>query len=124
MTDLAALDFVEADVAVGPLTTYKLGGPASFYAEVSDRPQLDQVLEAWRESGVPLLVLGRGSNLVVADDGIDALVLRLAGQFGDIVHEPTSVVAGSVRDSAFKAAWTSSWIAFACRGFWPVQTTK
>jgi UDP-N-acetylmuramate dehydrogenase len=85
----------ERNVPIGPLTTYKLGGPASYYAEVSSFEVLDAVLDAWRTSGVPLLVLGRGSNLVVADDGIDALVLRLAGQFNDIAHEPAAVVAGA-----------------------------
>lgn len=95
MTDLAALEFVDVDVAVGPLTTYKLGGPASFYAEVIDRPQLELVLEAWRGSGIPLLVLGRGSNLVVADEGIDALVLRLAGEFANVEMEPDAVRAGA-----------------------------
>jgi UDP-N-acetylmuramate dehydrogenase len=88
-------DLVESDVAVGPLTTYKLGGPATFYAEVGDRGELDRVLAAWRGSGLPLLVLGRGSNLVVHEDGIDAFVLRLAGDFGETVLDPDSVRAGA-----------------------------
>lgn len=95
MAHLAELALVERNVAVGPLTTYKLGGPASYYAEVADFEDLVIVLDAWRGSGVPLLVLGRGSNLVVADDGIDALVLRLAGQFNEVTHEQTAVLAGA-----------------------------
>jgi UDP-N-acetylmuramate dehydrogenase len=95
MAHLDDLSTVQRNVPIGPLTTYKLGGPASYYAEVSSFEVLDAVLDAWRTSGVPLLVLGRGSNLVVADDGIDALVLRLAGQFNDIAHEPAAVVAGA-----------------------------
>lgn len=95
MTGLGSIDFVETDIPVGPLTTYKLGGPASFYAEVADRHQLDGVLEAWRGSGLPLLVLGRGSNLVVADEGIDALVLRLAGEFAKVEMQPEAVRAGA-----------------------------
>lgn len=95
MTGLQSLSFVEADVPVGPLTTYKLGGPASFYAEVTDRRQLDQALDAWQGSGIPLLVLGRGSNLVVADRGIDALVLRLGGEFSRVDMEPEAVRAGA-----------------------------
>lgn len=95
MSGLADLDVVRRDVPVGPLTTYKLGGPASFYAEVAGRDVLDRVLGAWRQSELPLLVLGRGSNLVVADDGIDALVLRLAGSFNEVVQERDAVWAGS-----------------------------
>lgn len=96
--DVAHLDdlpTVERGVPIGRLTTYKLGGPASYYAEVSGFEELDAVLDAWRSSGVPLLVLGRGSNLVVADDGIDALVLRLAGEFNEVVHELDAVAAGA-----------------------------
>lgn len=96
MTSLAELgDLVRRDVPVGPLTTYKLGGPASFYADVKTREDLDTVLGAWRRSSIPLLVLGRGSNLVVADEGIDALVLRLSGEFGEVRHEPDAVWAGA-----------------------------
>lgn len=95
MAHLDDLALVQRNVAVGQLTTYKLGGPASHYAEVSDSEGLAAVLDAWRGSGVPLLVLGRGSNLVVADDGIDALVLRLAGQFNEVVQEASAVLAGA-----------------------------
>ncbi|MEX2422894.1 MAG: UDP-N-acetylmuramate dehydrogenase [Acidimicrobiia bacterium] len=95
MAHLDDLALVQRDVAIGPLTTYKLGGPVSYYAEVSNIDDVVAVLDAWRGCGVPLLVLGRGSNLVVADEGLDALVLRLAGQFNDVVHEPAAVLAGA-----------------------------
>jgi len=91
----AVSDLVESDVPVGPLTTYKLGGPAAFYAEAGDRDALDRVLEAWRGTGLPMLVLGRGSNLVVHEDGIEALVLRLTGAFGEVTLDPDSVRAGA-----------------------------
>jgi UDP-N-acetylmuramate dehydrogenase len=86
---------VRADVAIGPLTTYKLGGPARYYAEVASRDELDTVLAAWRATGLRILVLGRGSNLVVHEDGIDALVIRLAGEFGEVVMEDETILAGA-----------------------------
>lgn len=92
---LADLPEVRTAVPLGPLTTYKLGGPAAFYAEVDDRAGLDRVLAAWRGTGLPLLVLGRGSNLVVADSGLDALVVRLGGGFGTVEMEPDVVRAGA-----------------------------
>ena len=95
MGHLDDLAVVERNVAVGPLTTYKLGGPASYFAEVSDFDELEAVLDAWRASGVPLLMLGRGSTLVVADAGIDALVLRLAGTFNEVAQEPGAVLGGA-----------------------------
>lgn len=95
MSGLIDLPEVRRDVPIGPLTTYKLGGPATFYVEVTDRAALQRVLGAWRGSGLPLLVLGRGSNLVVADQGLEALVVRLSGQFGEVHMEPDAVRAGA-----------------------------
>lgn len=86
---------VTPDLPVGRLTTYKLGGPARFFAEVTGRSELERVLAAWRETDLPLLVLGRGSNLVVHDRGLDALVMRLAGAFTQVVMEPDAVRAGA-----------------------------
>lgn len=91
--DVAGL--VRTDVAIGPLTTYKLGGPARFYAEVASRDELELVLAAWRPTGLRMLVLGRGSNLVVHEDGIDALVVRLGGEFGEVVLEDKTILAGA-----------------------------
>lgn len=87
---------VERDKPLAPLTTYKFGGPARFYAEVSDEATLRAVLDARRqESGedLPLLILGRGSNLVVADGGFDGLVIRLGGEFVAVtINEADGVV--------------------------------
>jgi UDP-N-acetylmuramate dehydrogenase len=81
-------------VPVGRHTTYKLGGPARYFAEVADRPSLEAVIEAWRGSGVPVLVLGWGSNLVVADAGFDGLVVRPTGEFTRIDLHPLHIEAG------------------------------
>ena len=66
------------DAPLAPLTTLRLGGPArrlvTAYAEQS---VVDVVREADRD-GVPLLVLGAGSNVVLPDDGFDGTVLRIA----------------------------------------------
>lgn len=89
---LVADGVVETGVRLGALTTYKLGGPARWFAEVEDAGTLERVLAA--AEGVPLLVLGRGSNLVVADDGFDGLVVRLAGEYNRIEHLPEVTRAG------------------------------
>lgn len=81
---------------LGSLTTYRFGGPASYLAEPSSRSELDAVLAA-RESE-QVLVLGRGSNLVISDAGFDGLVIRLTGDFERVIVEGDLVVAGA-------AAW-------------------
>lgn len=82
---------VRADVALGPMTTYKLGGSADWFAEVEDEQHLVDVLAAAGDD-VDVLVLGRGSNLLVADAGYRGLVVRLSGAFLEIAVEPDGVV--------------------------------
>ncbi|HEY2993358.1 MAG TPA: UDP-N-acetylmuramate dehydrogenase [Methylomirabilota bacterium] len=65
-------------VPLGPLTTLGVGGAARWFVEAVDEAAV-RAAHAWaRERRVPLRVLGGGSNLVVADAGVDALVVRIA----------------------------------------------
>ncbi len=81
---LAALDTLAADRGIqltadaplGPLTTLRVGGPADRLAVVHGVGALVAALELARDAGVPAGVLGKGSDLVVADDGIRGLVIR------------------------------------------------
>jgi UDP-N-acetylmuramate dehydrogenase len=74
---------------LGPLTTYGVGGPTSLFVEAQDDDDLGTVRTALRGSGVPVLVVGRGSNLLVADSGFDGVAVRLGGGFGSL-HLPAS----------------------------------
>src|SRR5690606_11849576 len=58
-------------------TTLRVGGAARFYAEPETRQQLLQLWERAQQLGVPLYPLGRGSNLLVLDEGVDGVVVRL-----------------------------------------------
>ena len=85
---------VQRDVAIGPLTTYRVGGPAALYAEVTTEEEIERVSSAVRRSGVPVLVVGRGSNMLVADTGHPGLALSLGGAFAEIEVAGTLVRAG------------------------------
>ena len=67
----------EADHPLGSLTTYRVGGPAALWFEADSEEDLVAVRRAVGGTSVPLLVLGKGSNLLVADAGFDGLVVRL-----------------------------------------------
>lgn len=67
---------VEHDVPLGPLTTLRVGGPADRLVVADDGATLIAALELARDAGVPAGVLGKGSDLVVADAGIRGLVIR------------------------------------------------
>jgi len=85
---------MQRDVDLAPLTSYKLGGVAAWFADVEDEDTLRAVL---RSAGdVELLVLGRGSNLVVSDHGFPGLVIRLVGAFLQAaLNEDGSLAAGA-----------------------------
>jgi UDP-N-acetylmuramate dehydrogenase len=69
---------VRERVPLGPLTTLGVGGDARFYARIETEAAVDEA-SAWaRARGVPLLVLGGGSNLLVADEGFAGLVAHVA----------------------------------------------
>lgn len=63
---------------MAPLTTLGIGGPARWFVEAASEGEVAEACECARERGVPLLVLGGGSNVLVADSGFNGLVLRVA----------------------------------------------
>ena len=87
---------VERQVPLGPMTTYKSGGSARFYAEVADLESLREVIASGLTTAGPVLVLGRGSNLVVADQGFDGLVIRLGKGFGKMSFDGPTARAGGI----------------------------
>ena len=82
-TEMSAIPGVQRSVSLAPLTSYKLGGRAEWFVEVEDDDHLDDVLHSL-VPGVEMLVLGKGSNLLVADSGFPGLVIRLGGVFLDV----------------------------------------
>jgi UDP-N-acetylmuramate dehydrogenase len=68
----------QRDVALGPLTTYRVGGPAAVFVEARTKGDLETVRAALAVAPVPVLVVGKGSNLLVADAGFPGLAVHLA----------------------------------------------
>jgi len=66
-------------------TWFKLGGPARYFVEPRNEEELLDVTKRCHENEVDILVLGRGSNLLVSDEGIDGVVIHLNDEhFGNI----------------------------------------
>src|ERR1700694_1834837 len=59
-------------------TTMRVGGPARVYAEPATTEDLRQLLVEANRRSLPVLLLGRGSNLTIPDEGVDGLVISLA----------------------------------------------
>ncbi len=86
---------IRRNVPFASLTTYRLGGPIGVLAEVHNDDELLEVAQVTRDLRPRLLVIGRGSNLLVADRGFDGLALVLTGDFESVSVSEGIVLAGS-----------------------------
>lgn len=95
------------------LCTLGVGGPAEVLVRAGEEGELRELLERAADAGVPVTVLGRGSNVLIADRGIPGIVLRLCGSFFRIRIEEEA--ADSARISAGAAAPLPGLCLFAAR---------
>ena len=79
---------------LAPRTTWRIGGPARFFAEVDDVAALAALLGWARAERLPAVPLGKGSNVLVPDEGLDAVVFVLAGELANVSIEAPLVRAG------------------------------
>lgn len=84
----------EPGLELGPLTTYRVGGRAAVGMVADDVESLRCAGAALRASGLPVLVVGKGSNLLVADVGFPGLAVVLGPGLGTVSFRDTTVVAG------------------------------
>jgi UDP-N-acetylmuramate dehydrogenase len=75
---------LERHVPIGPLTTYRVGGEAAWFVRARSEDDLREAAAFVASEGVPVLVVGNGSNLLVADRGFPGLVVALGEGFGGI----------------------------------------
>jgi UDP-N-acetylmuramate dehydrogenase len=85
----------QRDRPIGPLTTYRVGGRAALVLEIEDEDDLRLARQAVSASEVPVLVVGKGSNLLVADAGFPGLVVTLGEAFSTIEMQANRVRAGA-----------------------------
>src|SRR3989449_10473281 len=74
-------------------TSFGIGGPAEFFAEMANPQSIELALEGCRLRGIPYFLLGAGTNLLIADAGIEGLVIRVVSR--DYEVEGTRVRAGA-----------------------------
>jgi UDP-N-acetylmuramate dehydrogenase len=105
-------------VPLAPLTTIGVGGPARWFVEAPDDGTVLTALEWARARDLRVLVLGGGSNLVVGDDGVDALVVRIASRGVDVRETRDGVeltaAAGEPWDALVGSATARGWAGVEC----------
>jgi UDP-N-acetylmuramate dehydrogenase len=90
---LRALPGVRKDEPLASKTSFGIGGPADFFVETGRPEAIEAALEGCRQRGIPYMLLGAGTNLLMADAGIEGLVLRVVNRDHHI--EGTRVRAGA-----------------------------
>lgn len=84
----------QREVPLAPLTTYRVGGAARIFVRIASEADLEQVATAHRATGLPVLVIGRGSNLLVADSGFNGIAVTFGEAATEIGIAGLDVVAG------------------------------
>ena len=90
---LDTLPGVARDHPLARHTSFNIGGPAAWFCELGRVEQLERIVEQAARRGVPYLLLGAGTNLLIADAGFDGLVLRVINREHQV--EGTRVRAGA-----------------------------
>lgn len=89
-------EILKRNEPLAPYTRLRLGGPAEYLAEPRNRDELSKLIRICTASGIPLRLLGNGCNVLVREEGVPGVVVRLsAPEFGSIVIDDNRVRAGA-----------------------------
>ena len=86
---------IHQDFPMSECTSFKIGGPADLLIKPKDQEALGKLISLCKREGVPFLMIGAGSNLLVSDSGIDGVVCRLGSGFDTICIEGDTITAGA-----------------------------
>src|ERR1700674_4227015 len=77
---LASLPGVSEEEPLASRTSFGIGGPADFFVELGRPKAIEELIQGCAERGIPYLLLGAGTNLLIADGGVDGLVVRVVNR--------------------------------------------
>jgi len=77
---LASLPGVSEGEPLASRTSFGIGGPADFFVELGRPQAIEELLEGCADRGIPYLLLGAGTNLLIADAGVEGLVVRVVNR--------------------------------------------
>jgi UDP-N-acetylmuramate dehydrogenase len=87
---------VKLDVPLAPLVWFRLGGAAAYFASPRQLDELVALLNRCRQEGIAFKILGGGSNVLIRDEGVNALVIHLESPFfSDLTVRENIVEAGA-----------------------------
>ena len=83
------------NVPLSELVSFRVGGPASFVLQPKEEASLCRALDLCRDEGIPVILLGNGTNVLPSDEGFEGLILQLSGDGSAPVFEGDRVIAGA-----------------------------
>jgi len=85
--------FIAINESMSKYTSMRVGGPADYYVEPADKQDLVEIVKYFQKNNYPYLMLGRGSNVIISDDGIRCAAINLESSLSDVRMEGDLVVA-------------------------------
>lgn len=85
---------IKMNIGLAPLTTFEIGGEARYFVEVKTEDELREAIAWAHEKRVRVIILSGGSNVLIPDQGLDALVVRLTGSLFSFVGTELAADAG------------------------------
>lgn len=95
---------MKENVTLAPYTTFRIGGPARYVFEAHSLDEVREAASFAKEKSLPLLVLGGGSNVLVSDEGVNGVVLKVAIRGTDVTGDTLTVGAGVLWDAVVDSA--------------------
>lgn len=97
---------IQENILLKPLTTFKIGGPAKFFIAPQNTFEIQEALKWALSQNIPYFVLGKGSNLVISDQGYNGLIIHLGKDFSEVRIQDNllQVQAGCLLNSAVNKA--------------------
>ena len=89
------MQLVKKDVPLAPLTTFKIGGEAKYIVDVRTESDIREALQWAKQESVPHVVLSGGSNVLVPDEGLSALVIHILGDLFGVDNGEVDTWAGT-----------------------------
>lgn len=97
------------NIPLAPLTTFEIGGPAKYLVDVRSENDIREAIVWATDKGLSFVILGGGSNVLVPDNGLDALVIRFVGNLYSIGGGEVDAWAGTNLLTAMQALGAQGW---------------
>lgn len=93
LEDAMPAERLHFDEPMSAHTTFKVGGPVDVFASIASIEELQAVIDACKQAQVEYRIIGRGSDLLVSDDGLDGVCIHLGDDFSEIEIDDTRLIA-------------------------------